>query len=217
MNNYRIVFIFFAIITAWVVLPGWLCTQSNQQDTADASTATVFYRIKPDQKRRPSPALAQVKSGPGKNFENNAVKEPLAPPYQQLISQAALAYDVDAALIRAIIMAESNYNSRAVSHRGAQGLMQLMPKTAKWLGVNDAFDPAMNIDAGVRYFKQLLDRFEGDVQLALAAYNAGGRRVREYGGVPPFGATRAYIKKVLKYQRIFSETRTNQTVTLAAG
>lgn len=125
------------------------------------------------------------------------------PPFHSFVLQAAQAYDVDAALIRAIIMVESNYNPRAVSHRGAQGLMQLMPTTARWLGVEDSFNPAANIDAGVRYFKRLLDRFNGDITLALAAYNAGSRYVRKYNGVPPFKATRNYIKKVMDYHRVF--------------
>jgi soluble lytic murein transglycosylase-like protein len=133
--------------------------------------------------------------------------EPAEPelPFEEFIMRAAQTYQVDPMLIHAIIMAESSYNPRAVSHRGAQGLMQLMPSTAKWLGIEDSFDPAMNIDGGVRYFKRLLDRFDGDVKLALAAYNAGSRYVRKYGGVPPFKATRTYIKKVLRYHRILQE------------
>jgi hypothetical protein len=123
------------------------------------------------------------------------------PPFHGSIMQAAKAYQVDAALIRAIIMAESNNIPKAVSNCGARGLMQLMPATAQWLGVLDSFDPAGNIDGGVRYFKILLDRFDGNVQLALAAYNAGSRYVLKYGGVPPFSATRVYIKKVLNYHR----------------
>ncbi len=126
-------------------------------------------------------------------------------PFYDHILQAAQTYQVDATLIQAIIMAESRYNPRAVSHRGAQGLMQLMPTTAKWLGVEDSFDPALNIDGGVRYFKKLLDRFGGNVRLALAAYNAGSRYVHKYRGVPPFRATRIYIKKVLNYHRLFRE------------
>jgi len=124
-------------------------------------------------------------------------------PFYNHIMQAARTYQVDAALIQAIIMAESNNNPKAVSHRGAQGLMQLMPTTAKWLGVVDSFDPALNIDGGVRYFKRLLVRFDGNIRLALAAYNAGSRYVYKYGGVPPFRATRSYIKKVLNYHRLF--------------
>jgi hypothetical protein len=132
---------------------------------------------------------------------SEAVKN--APPYLEHIMQAAEAYEVDPALIRAVIVAESSYNPQAVSNRGAQGLMQLMPSTAKSLGVENSFDPAMNIDGGARYLRQLLDRFDGDVRLALAAYNAGSRYVRKYRGVPPFKATRRYIKKVLKYQQKF--------------
>lgn len=122
-------------------------------------------------------------------------------PYHHHIIEASRTYQVEAALIKAVIMAESGYNPKAVSRKGAQGLMQLMPNTAKWLGVRDAFDPVLNIDGGVRYLRRLLDRFDGDVRLALAAYNAGSRYVRKYGGVPPFKATHIYIQKVLKYRK----------------
>lgn len=132
---------------------------------------------------------------------------PKAPPFQRHVLRASQTYAVDAALIRAIIMAESSNNPKAVSHRGARGLMQLMPRTAKWLGVEDSFNPAHNIDGGVRYFRQLLDRF-GDEKLALAAYNAGSRHVRNYGGVPPFKATRQYIKKVLEYRQHYKNEMT---------
>jgi hypothetical protein len=138
-------------------------------------------------------------------------------PFHSHIMHAAQTYQVDAALIQAIIMAESNYNPKAVSHRGAQGLMQLMPTTAKWLGVQDSFDPALNIDGGVRYFKRLLDRFDGNIKFALAAYNAGSRYVHKYGGVPPFRATRIYIKKVLNYHRIFQgQTAAAETGLIAS-
>ena len=144
-------------------------------------------------------------------------KEPSeAPPFYEHILQASQTYEVDVDLIRAIIFAESNYNPQAVSHRGARGLMQLMPRTAKALGVKDSFDPAMNIDGGVRYFKQLLNRFSGDVRLALAAYNAGSRYVHKYGGIPPFGATKRYIKKVLHYHNRFkAESASSQAVNPA--
>ena len=139
---------------------------------------------------------------PGMGMELLAPPEAPKPvPFHGYILQASQTYEIEPALIHAIIMVESSYNPRAVSHRGAQGLMQLMPITAKWLGVADAFDPALNIDGGVRYLKQLLDRYKGDLKLALAAYNAGSRYVHKYGGVPPFRATRTYIKKVLEYHQ----------------
>lgn len=124
-------------------------------------------------------------------------------PFHGIIMQAAGRYEVDPYLVRAIIFAESGFNPKATSKKGARGLMQLMPSTAKALGVSNVYDPKENIDGGVRYFRLLLDRFEGDVQLALAAYNAGSRHVRNYEGVPPFKATRHYIKKVLKFQERF--------------
>ena len=127
--------------------------------------------------------------------------------YHMFIIQTASHYQIDPALIKAIIMAESGYNTNAVSKRGAKGLMQLMPETAQSLGVEDIFNPHQNITGGVQYFKQMVNRFNGDVKLALAAYNAGSRNVRNYNGVPPFKATHSYIKKVFKYYRIYK----NQT------
>jgi len=138
----------------------------------------------------------------GKTSFSRSLKERRAA-FEPIILQASKQYDIDAAMIKAIIMAESSFNPEAVSHKGAKGLMQLMPGTAEYLGVEDCFDPAHNIDGGVRYFKTLLDRFHYDMKLALAAYNAGSRNVRKYGGVPPFRATQSYIDKVLKYYADF--------------
>jgi soluble lytic murein transglycosylase-like protein len=125
--------------------------------------------------------------------------------FHPIVLRAADRHQVDPALVKAIIMAESGYNPRAISKRGAKGLMQLMPRTARALGVVDIFDPEHNINAGVKYFKHLMNRFEGDTRLALAAYNAGSSKVRQYRGVPPFEATKYYIKKVFRYYKHYKK------------
>ena len=125
------------------------------------------------------------------------------PLYNPIILEAANLHDVDITMVKAIIMAESGYKKTSVSRYGARGLMQLMPATAKSLGVKDIFNPHENIHAGVKYYKSLLKRFNGDEKLALAAYNAGATNVRRYKGVPPFKETRRYIKKVLSYQQFY--------------
>jgi len=129
--------------------------------------------------------------------------------FQPMVIKAANRHKVDPAMVMAIIMAESSYNPKAISKKGAQGLMQLMPTTAKSLGVKDSFNPEHNINAGVKYYKKLLNQFDGDVKLALAAYNAGSRKVREHRGIPPFGATKFYVKKVIKYYKYYKTLMDN--------
>jgi soluble lytic murein transglycosylase-like protein len=124
--------------------------------------------------------------------------------FQTIIAAASARYNVDTAMIKAIIRAESGYDPHALSPMGAGGLMQLMPLTAESMGVDDIFDPVQNINAGVRYFKELMKLFKQDVSLALAAYNAGIQRVQEYNGIPPFSTTQIYIKKVLEYHQYYS-------------
>ena len=117
------------------------------------------------------------------------------------IRRAALRHEVDPALVHAIVRAESGFDPLAVSRRGALGLMQLMPATAAEVGVRDAFHPAENLEGGVSYLRGLLDRYGGDVRLALAAYNAGPGAVERAGGIPPFAETRAYVERVLRFRR----------------
>lgn len=112
------------------------------------------------------------------------------------IGVAARQFDLDPALVRAVIHAESNFNARARSQKGAMGLMQLMPGTARMLGVADAGDPALNIRGGVQYLAGLLARFKNDVTLATAAYNAGPEAVQKYAGVPPYPETQVYVQRV---------------------
>jgi soluble lytic murein transglycosylase-like protein len=125
--------------------------------------------------------------------------------YHSLIVKTSRQVGLDPALVKAIVMAESGFDSKAVSNKGAVGLMQLMPETAENLGVRDIFDAGQNLRAGARYFKSLLVQFKGNVKLALAAYNAGLNKVLEYGGVPPYEATRYYIRKVIHYYRFYKE------------
>ena len=118
--------------------------------------------------------------------------------YDTFIRGAASRYQLPESLIRAVVHTESNYHPRATSRAGASGLMQLMPKTARALGVHDSYDPKQNIFGGSRYLRLLANRYNGDMVLVLAAYNAGAGNVQKYGGVPPFAETRAYVRAVLR-------------------
>jgi len=121
--------------------------------------------------------------------------------FDKTIVEAARHFDVDAALVSAVIKAESDYNPRTVSHKGARGLMQLMPATAARFGVTNSFDPVANIYGGTRYLRWLLKTFDGNADLAVAAYNAGEGNVWKYKGVPPFRETVNYINRIAKHLR----------------
>ena len=123
--------------------------------------------------------------------------------YEPIISAASKRHGVSTHLLNAIIKVESDYNPRAVSRKGAKGLMQIMPETMKALNIANVFDPWENIMAGARYFKQLFNRYEGKLPLALAAYNAGPGVVDRFGSIPPFRETEDYVEKVIKYYYVF--------------
>jgi soluble lytic murein transglycosylase-like protein len=123
--------------------------------------------------------------------------------YDNLILTTSERHNIDPALVKAIILAESSIDTDAVSKNGAQGLMQLMPETAKSLGVKNSTHPEQNIEAGTKYLKCLIDDYNGNIKIALAAYNAGAGTVKRYNGIPPYEGTRSFIKKVLAYYNIY--------------
>ncbi|WP_278308124.1 lytic transglycosylase domain-containing protein [Carboxydocella sp. JDF658] len=142
-------------------------------------------------------AQAEQKAETTRQQVSGAIKAPAA--FAPLIQQAAQKYGVDPDLITAVIQAESSFNPHAISRVGAQGLMQLMPATARALGVTNAFDPAQNIEGGTKYLRQLLDQFGGNEALAVAAYNAGPHAVKKYGNnIPPYQETQNYVKRVME-------------------
>ena len=124
--------------------------------------------------------------------------------YDDIITRASRQFGVKSSLIKAVIKAESDFDHQAVSHKGAQGLMQLMPDTANEINVKDPFDPEKNIFGGTWYLSQLLKRFNNDNKLALAAYNAGPERVEANQGVPPIPETKAFVKRVLDYYQLYN-------------
>lgn len=149
-------------------------------------------RIHKDKQKSSNETTTQEKSQSTKKYSNVQTAE-----YHEIIHEKASAYNIDPSLVKAVIKTESNYNSRAISRKGAMGLMQLMPSTANDLNVRNPFDPEENIEGGVKYLKYLLEKFNGNLTLALAAYNAGPNRVEKYGYVPPITETKQYVNKVL--------------------
>ncbi|MFN2447870.1 MAG: lytic transglycosylase domain-containing protein, partial [Vicinamibacterales bacterium] len=155
----------------------------------------IVARIAPDEVPYPDPPVADAAAVVAEVPRPEQTAPEKSQPFAELISAVAAANEVDARLVHAIVDVESSYQPRARSPKGAKGLMQLMPATARQYSVRDPYDPRTNLEAGVRHLKDLLSRF--DVTLAVAAYNAGEGVVRKYGGIPPFVETRAYVRQVL--------------------
>jgi len=162
----------------------WL-PESEQQAAAEPQPKDVFHR-----------EMQRINTAIRKEFFANAV------PFGDIIHAKATKYDVDPALVAAVVETESRFKSNARSQVGARGLMQLMPKTGRWMGAHNLYNADQNVDAGAKYLKYLNTRFDGNLTKTIAAYNAGEGNVRRYNGVPPFRETRSYVKKVMsKYEK----------------
>ena len=158
------------------------------QSTAKAQFGTLLKN------RGISSVDASIYTNPNVNFNKRATRDEII----SMIDDTSAKYGVDAKLIKALVKQESGFNPTAKSKAGALGLMQLMPSTAKGLGVKDPLDAKQNIEGGVKYVKSLLNRFDGNIILALAAYNAGPNAVKKYNGIPPYKETQNYVKSILK-------------------
>jgi hypothetical protein len=173
---------------------------ADDSSFTDVPTAEITGYEKDLSLPLPAPADSHASipiPAPSESKKSGPAKSAPAPALNQVVNSASAAYHLDPDLVNSVIHAESGFNSRAVSPKGARGLMQLMPGTANQLGVNDAFDPQANVGGGSRYLRELLERYNFDLVKALAAYNAGPERVEQYRGVPPFRETRAYVARIV--------------------
>jgi soluble lytic murein transglycosylase-like protein len=167
-----------------------LTLRSGAEVTCDRS---LVEKVLPDEVPYPEPVTAAPADQQGP--ETSGLLE--ATPYGEIIASMAEAHGVDPLLVRALIQVESNYQPKARSRKGAMGLMQIMPATARVYNVRNPFDPKANIEAGIKHLKSLIDRFGGGIELALAAYNAGEGAVTKFNGVPPYRETKSYVSRIL--------------------
>src|SRR5271155_2908341 len=173
-----------------------LYIDGDNSSFVDVPTAEIdHFEAVPEESSASRPAKAKndpaQSQSPAENFQPST-------DLNEVVREASGTYHLDPDLVTSVIRAESGFNVRAVSPKGAQGLMQLMPQTASQLGVHNAFDPQANVEAGTRYLRELLERYNFDLIKALAAYNAGPQRVEQYNGVPPYYETKAYVARIVR-------------------
>ncbi len=209
-------------VVAGAIVAGAFAAALPGDAWADIFTYTDDDGVMHFTNKRHSGSTLYVRSRKGKKARRNPAITPVLPSdrslerftrFDQTIREAATLYQIPEELIRAVIKVESNYDPSAVSSAGAQGLMQLMPETALRMQIRDAFDPRMNIFAGVRYLRILANNFNGDLELTIAGYNAGEGAVMRHGGIPPYEETQNYVLKVLHYYQLY---RTIDDVTQAS-
>jgi soluble lytic murein transglycosylase-like protein len=175
------------------ILSDVLLTSASSPEAEKSSSGTAFLQNQLTLSSPPSVMSPSVQAQASEKRDT---------PFMDLIRQASEEFGVDAKLIKAVITQESNFKKDAKSGAGALGLMQLMPATARSLGVLNPLNPLENIRGGTKYLKKMLEKYDGDVSLALAAYNAGPGNVDKYGGIPPFTETKEYVKKVMGYYQV---------------
>jgi hypothetical protein len=176
-----------------------LYVNANGSSFVDVPTAQVdHFEAAPEETGLPSFSRNAKDGPPSSRFTSVGFPGRPRTDLNDLVNEASGRYRLDPDLVNSVIKAESGFNVRAVSPKGAQGLMQLMPGTASQLGVRNAFDPQANVEGGTKYLRELLEKYNFDLVKALAAYNAGPQKVERFGGVPPYYETRAYVARVVK-------------------
>lgn len=203
-GHFKGLFICLFLLVAFAVVKAKVLNLEERR-SEDSLQQGYAEEIKPDEPDESKISEFMIDSGSKSLMVNLSETEKAAKIYYPIILKASRKHKVDPHLIKAIIVAESGFNPRAVSRVGARGLMQIMPRTARALGLRDSFNPEKNIEAGVRHFKRLLIRFKGNERLALAAYNAGSRKVQEHGGIPPTTETIHFVKKVSRLHKEFKK------------